>query len=252
MYSNDTSFKTPSATNNSSKKPKKRLTKRWWFRILVTLLFIFLVLVVAVSFYVFKVANLLQTGQVTPEDLFGQNVPTGLGKDVNFLATTDDPSFGNPDADIVIVEFSDFACPACYKAHQVINEIKKDYSDRVYFVFRNFPLVQNNEQSLIAAMASECAHEQGRFWEMHDKLFDNQGSISPEQVKIFAVQIGLNNLDFNSCLENGKYFEEIEADFQQGYNVGVKATPTFFVNGVKIEGAIPLVTFEKIITYQTD
>ena len=168
-----------------------------------------------------------------------------LAKDVDVSGMT---AVGAKNAKVTIVEFSDFECPFCSQAHPVVNELRRRYSDKVYFIYRDFPLTQIHPQALLAAMAGQCAHEQGKFWGMHDKLFINQDRLALENIKKYAVEIGLNSLQFNGCLDTGKYLSEIEQDISDGLSVGIEATPTFIVNGVKLPGVIPLATFEKIIT----
>ena len=200
------------------------------------------------AFYVAHLVFLIKSGELPPSQFFDDGV--GFEWSADFMATDGDPNFGSKDSRIVIVEFADFTCPACQQAHSVVNEIRKDYGDKVFFVFRDFPVVSNTSASLLAAMAGECAHEQGRFWQMHDKIFANQQLINENQLTIYALQIGLNGEQFSNCLKNGKYLEEIRTDLNDAYLAEVKATPTFFINGKKIEGAMPLANFEKIITYQ--
>lgn len=247
MTSQDTPFIIPpSSPSSNSPMPKKKWYKRWWGKTIIVFIFLTLIIGVAMAFYVGRTAYLLRTGVITPEDLFGQNVP-GRQNDLPTYATDDDPSFGSPDAKVVIVEFGDFQCPFCRQAMPVVKEILKDYGDKVFFVYRDFPLESVHPQAVPAALAGECAHEQGKFWEMHDKIFENQEQLSVKNFKIWAIQIGLNSIQFGNCLDSSKYFAEVEQDLQAGIAAGVRATPTFFVNGQKIEGAISFTTFEQII-----
>ncbi len=223
--------------------------KRWWGIITIILLFFFLVVGVAMTFYVGHLAWLIRTGQVIPEQLMIQRM-TGSATDqaqLPTLASTDDPSFGPIDAQVVVVEFSDFQCPFCGETFPVVKEILADYGDRIRFIYRDFPIHSLHPQALTAALAAECAHEQGLFWPMHDKIFENQDTLSAENLKRWAVQIGVNSLQFGRCLDSQKYFAEVEQDFQEGVAAGVSATPTFFINGRRIEGAIPYTTFEQLI-----
>lgn len=241
-YSNQPFFET-------APKNRKRWYKKWWGKFIIASLMVFLVFFVALAFYVGKAVYLLKSGQITPEALRGADFsqPRSLGKDLPIFATEDDPSIGPKDAKVVIVEFMDFQCPACGLAYPVIKQLIRDYSDRVRFVFRDFPITDIHPQALLASMAAQCAHEQGKFFEMHDKIFENQNDISEVNLKTYAVQIGLDSIQFGSCLQTNKYLGEIEQDLQEGYDAGVKATPTFFINGQKVQGAIPLDIFQKII-----
>ena len=196
-----------------------------------------LALIVAYGFYIVSLSKI-----ILPAGSLGRSV------DPLLMATADDPSFGNVAARVVVVEFSDFECPFCSQVQPVVKELHRRYSDQVYFVYRDFPLTQIHSQALLAAMAGQCAHEQGKFWEMHDKLFANQDRLALENIKKYAVEIGLNSLQFNGCVDTGKYLSEIEQDIVDGSSIGIEATPTFIINGVKFPGVIPLTTFEKIIT----
>lgn len=249
MYSQNIRFTVPSSVQTGSEPnaKKKRWYRRWWGRLIIGFIGFLLIILIAMGFYVGRVANLLRTGQVTPEQLFGRDISPAQLRTLPTLATSDDPSFGPKDAAVVIVEFSDFQCPFCRQAVPVVKEILKDYGDRVLFVYRDFPLESIHPQAVLAALAGECAHEQGGFWPMHDKIFENQEEISEANLKTYAVQIGLNSIQFGTCLQSAKYLAEVEQDLQDGIEAGVRATPTFFINGLKVEGAIPFNTFEQII-----
>jgi protein-disulfide isomerase len=245
MYSQDFSFTVPSSSKDNP-RPPKRWYQKWWGRVILALLFLILVMIVAVGFYIARTAYDLASGRVTPEQLFGSN-PEYQRVSSETYATSDDPSFGSRDAKIVIVEFSDFQCPFCKEASAVVNQIKKNYSDRVLFIYRDFPIESIHPQAVTAAAAAACAHEQGYFWEMHDRIFENQSDLSEDNLKRLAIQVGLNSIQFGSCFDGRKYFSEIESDFQDGLNAGITATPTFFINGRMVEGAIPYSLFEQII-----
>lgn len=247
MYSQNSSFTTPKPSESSEIRQKKWF-KQWWGKLIVVFVFLLLTLVVAVGFYIFQIVSLLKSGDLAPQSLLGEDFDSQQSLLWESLVSDDDPSFGNPDARVVIVEFADFACLACQQESKVIKEIKRDYSNKIYFIFRDFPITGDPERSFLAAMAGECAHEQGKFWQMHDKLFLNPFSIDLEQTYVYATQIGLNDTQFKNCLLSRKYFEEIEEDTNMAAMAGARGTPTFFINGVKISGAIPLSTFEEIIT----
>ena len=107
--------------------------------------------------------------------------------------------------------------------------------------------VDVHPRALPAALAAQCANEQGQFWLMHDKIFENQENITDADLKRYAVQIGLNSLQFGNCFAAAKYLGEVQQDFNQGLKLGVKSTPTFFINGIGIPGAVPLATLEQIV-----
>ncbi len=140
-------------------------------------------------------------------------------------------AIGPNDAKITIVEFSDFECPYCADAAIKINEILAKYP-QVRFVYRHFPLTGIHSNAFGAAEATECAGEQGKFWEMHDTLFANQFDMGEKSRQTYAVMLGLNMDQFNDCLTSGRMRTIIEQDIADGEKYGVNVTPTFFVNNV--------------------
>lgn len=148
---------------------------------------------------------------------------------------TPKPVKGNPDASVTIVEFSDFQCPACGAAHPIVEKIIEEYGDRVSLEYKHFPLTSIHAFAFNAAQASECANDQGKFWEMHDSMFDNQKELSISSLKSYAETIGLETEKFNNCLDSGAKAKYVKADFNEGIGKGVEGTPTFFINGKKLE-----------------
>lgn len=158
------------------------------------------------------------------------------------LVTSDDPSFGNPTALVQLVEFSDFQCPYCADAAVQLSQIKAVYGDKIHFVYRDFP-ISGHAFALKAAEASECAQDQGKFWEMHDAMFANQGQLDVDGLKRIASDIGLDAQVFATCLDSGQYASEVRDDFQAGRAFGVEGTPTLFINGSPYRS---LITFEGV------
>ena len=164
------------------------------------------------------------------------------------VSVDDDPFLGPKNAKVVLVEFSDFQCPFCRKFwRETFLQIKKEFIDtgKIKFVYRDFPL-DFHPQAKNSAEAAQCANEQGRFWEFHDKIFEEQekkgeGTIqfTLQDIKKWASEIGVNSDKFNSCLDSGKYKSEVEKDYTEGSSYGVSGTPTTFVNGKPIVGAQP-------------
>lgn len=154
---------------------------------------------------------------------------------------------GDFNAPITLVEFSDFECPFCVRHYPTLNKIFSDYEGKVRLVYKHFPLgFHPNAQK--AAEASECADEQGKFWEYHDKLFDNFDlGYSVENFKKWAKDLGLNIGEFNGCLDSGKFAQKVQDDYQEGIEKGVDGTPATFVNGQLIGGALPYDSFKQII-----
>lgn len=159
----------------------------------------------------------------------------------------DDPSIGPEDAALTIVLFEDFECPFCARLYPNVKTTIQKYSDRVRFVYRDFPLNDIHPHAQLAAEAGQCAHEQGKFWEYHDTLFQNQTRLTESDLKSYATYVGMNRQDFDFCLESGKYTEEVRADFQDGVEVGVTGTPTVFFNGERVPGVISEDGFEELI-----
>ncbi len=157
-----------------------------------------------------------------------------------------DPVKGDSNAAVTIVEFSEFQCPYCGKyVDEAYKNIMDDYvkTGKVKYVFRDFPLGFHAEAKP-AAMAAECAHEQNKFWEYHDKLFANQDVLGTENYKKWASDLGLDTTQFNACLSSEKYKSEVEEDFSEGQTYGVTGTPAFFINGKLISGAQPYSVFK--------
>ncbi len=155
------------------------------------------------------------------------------------------PILGNKDAKVTVIEFADFQCPFCERYHKDITpNLKKDYIDsgKIKFAFRHYAFL--GQESTDAALASECANEQEKFWEFHDYLFENQagenqGAFAKDKLKEFAVTVGLNSAQFNECLDSAKYKDNVDKDISEGGTAGVNGTPATFVNGILISGAIP-------------
>jgi protein-disulfide isomerase len=158
----------------------------------------------------------------------------------------DSPSFGPKNAKVTIVEWSDFQCPFCSRVTPTLKQIKENYPNDVRVVFRHQPL-SFHPNAKPAAEASMAAHEQGKFWEMHDKLFSNQGSLDRATFERYAEELKLNMGQFKAALDSGKYRAKVEADASAGAAVGANGTPTFFVNGREFVGAQPFDSFKRVI-----
>jgi len=220
----------------------------------------------------------LNSNQISEEDLeeaiaklelklLQNQLPTEQSKLVMKISADNDPVIGNLDAPITIIEFSDFQCPFCARFYsQTLPLIYEEYIDqgKVKLVFRDFPIQSIHPNAVPAAVASECANEQGKFKEMHDILFDNQNQWNNQETvdalslfSQYATEIQLEQETFDSCLTSGKYIEEIQKDLNDGQNYGVTGTPGFFVGNdqigyVQIKGAQPFDIFKKVIDAQLD
>lgn len=210
--------------------------------------------------YFNKNAQQVQTAAVAEENTNDnasseEPQPAALTQDQIANLPENDPSLGEANAPVTIVEFSDFQCPYCARyATLVFPAIEENYinSGKVRYVFRDFPL-QFHAQAQLASEAAECANEQGKYKEMHDLLFEEQSQWSGNKqaadlVKDYAKQIGLDAAKFNSCLTANKFADEIRKDLIDGVSVGVNGTPAFFINGKLLSGAMPFdLVFKPII-----
>ena len=174
----------------NSQQDTKRSFKKWFFVLLVVVI---IILGIGIYFYILVRQNV--------ENINSGNVNQSSD---GAVVTTDDPYKGGVDARVVIVELSDFQCPYCYQAFPVVGELISTYGDQIKFIFRDFPDSGRHPQAQKAAEAGECAQEQGKFWEMHDKMFINQDDLSLTALKRYAEEIGLDTSSFSDCLDNGK------------------------------------------------
>ncbi len=158
------------------------------------------------------------------------------------------PFKGGADAKVTIVEYSDFQCPFCSKAASTLAELEKKYGSKVKVVFKNYPLPFHN-QARTAAVAALCANEQGvkYFWKMHDAMFADQTKLDKDNLLATAKKSGVKEADFKTCLEAAKPMAVIDADIADGQKLGIKSTPTFFVNGKLVSGAQPIEVFSEVI-----
>jgi len=147
-----------------------------------------------------------------------------------------DHAQGNLEADLVIVEYGDYQCPYCGAAYPILKELMKEYGSQVKFVFRNFPLSEMHRYARIAAIAAEVANLQGKFWEMHDAIYENQRDLNENLLMKLAEQLELNIPQFEKDLKNTELSEKVDSDFESGIVSGVNGTPSFFVNGKKFDG----------------
>ena len=160
----------------------------------------------------------------------------------------DDPALGSEDAPITIIEFSDYECPYCRQWHtEVYSQLLDTYGDQIRFVYRDFPLESIHANAIPAAQAANCAFEQDNFWDYHDKLFSMELGLSPDAYLEYASQLGLDEEQFQECIDSGRYQEEVQSDFEFAANLGVRSTPTFFINGIAVVGAQPFEIFEQVI-----
>ena len=162
------------------------------------------------------------------------------------VGVQDDPYLGAELPVVEIIEFSDFNCSYCARwANDTLGQIIDNYGDRVRVYYRDYPIL--SDSSVTAALAAQCANEQGEFWEYHNLLFSNQGRFGRDQLVSYADQLSLNVDDFAACLDEQRYMESVAADYREAQGLGIRGTPAFFINGRPISGAQPYAVFSRII-----
>jgi protein-disulfide isomerase len=147
--------------------------------------------------------------------------------------TEKDHAQGLPSAPVTLVEYGDYECPHCGRAYPIVKELQRVLGTQVRFVFRNFPLSQAHPHAQHAAEAAEAAAEQGRFWEMHDMLFEQQRALDDAHLVKYARSVGLDDARFKEALTSHAFAATVRHDFVGGVRSGVNGTPTFFINGVR-------------------
>jgi protein-disulfide isomerase len=147
---------------------------------------------------------------------------------------------GPPDAPVTLVEYGDYECPYCGEAYPVVKALQERLGDQMCFVFRNFPLTQVHPHAEEAAEAAEAAGAQGKFWEMHDLLYENQDALEPEDLVQYARALKLDLPRFVLEMREHVYVERVREDFRSGVRSGVNGTPTFFINGARHNGPFDL------------
>ncbi|MFH0804589.1 MAG: thioredoxin domain-containing protein [Patescibacteria group bacterium] len=194
-----------------------------------------------------KTANTNTAGTVAGTNVNAANTnAAAVPTKVDIALRADDHVRGDSTAAVTLVAYSDFQCPYCSAVNPTIEKVLADYPGQVRLVFRHFPL-SFHENAQKAAEASECASVQGKFWEMHDKMFANQSKLTIADLKGYAKELGLNATKFNSCLDDGTYASKVQTDETQGGQYGVNGTPATFVNGTLISGAVPYAQFKAAV-----
>jgi len=201
------------------------------------------ILIMVVVILALAAGLVIVKGKKLPPSDQGQN---GDQYNVNKVSPIDaaDHVFGSLTAPIQMIVYSDFECPFCAGFSETMKQVEREFGDKVAIAFRHYPLAGHPEAAK-AAEASECAAEQGKFWEMHDKLFaDNiAGRLGAEQSKQDASDLGLDAAKFNQCLASGKFGDKVAEMMAKGKAVGVTGTPTSFINGNIYPGAYPFANF---------
>jgi len=157
------------------------------------------------------------------------------------------PSVGSASAPITLIEFSDYQCPYCGRVEPTLKRLRAAYGDKIRFVWKDFPLTQIHPQAFKAGEAAHCAGDQGKYWELHDVLFNKQSELQLDDLKRHALTLGLNVDAFNQCLDSSKHAERVRDGVAEGGQVGVNSTPTIFINGRRFSGAQPYEVFAAAI-----
>lgn len=225
----------------ASTKPIKKWYRRWW-GIMLILFLIYFLMMTALLF--------LSPQEPADSSSLGANgfaSQSKVSEQQLYLHTANDPVFGKPEAKVKIVEFSDFQCPYCRQSFPIVREILERYNNKIYFIYRDFPVSDKHPDAQKAAEAASCANLQKKFWPFHDKIFINQEDITVLDLKRYALELGLDRKNFDDCLDSGQFAAEVNEDYLDGIDLGVVGTPTFFINGYRISGSIPEEIFIQLI-----
>ena len=161
--------------------------------------------------------------------------------------TTEDHAQGSETAEVTLVEYGDYECPHCGRAYPIVKQVQKHFGKRLRFIFRNFPLGEMHPHAEAAAEAAEFAGSQGKFWEMHDLLFENQTRLGDALFSELAGKLKLSTTAMQQALEHGTFEARVRADFSGGVRSGVNGTPTFFINGHRHDGSFDFETLVSAI-----
>jgi len=156
------------------------------------------------------------------------------------------PVVGPADAPITLIEYSDYQCPYCHKAQESVDQVMATYAGKVRFVHQEYPL-SNHPRAFAASLAARCAAEQGKFWEFHRNLMLSPGSFEDADLQARGQSLGLDAGKLQACIASGKYDPVVKAAQDAGTSVGVDSTPTFFINGRRVTGALPFEAFRRVI-----
>ncbi len=169
-----------------------------------------------------------------------------LTVDPNTVIRAYSPAVGAATAPVTIIEFIDFQCPFCQASWPIFEKAKERFGPAIRVVFKHIPVTQIHDQALTAHLASACADEQGKFWQYEKEVFTTK-KLDADSLKSYADTLQLDTTAFDKCLQTKKYLKNIETDIRDAADLGVRGTPTYFVNGQKLEGAVPEDVWQKII-----
>src|SRR6056297_528129 len=223
-------------------KVKRSWYKRWWAVILYVLVGVLLIFGGMIISQMIQMYGQMKTGTYVPSNFLEENPPYEMKKLVDDFS----PVQGGEQAPIVLVEFGDFNCSACSKSFPVIKQLINKYPEKIKFYWRNYPVI--NESSAELAIAGVCADWQGKFWQFHDYLFAKQGNLQPAGMEQVLQAVGINSDEFYDCLENPLSKAQVKKDFLLAEDLKLRGTPTFFINGYKIEGPADMETWDRAVS----
>ncbi len=232
-----------------------RWYQTWWGVVLIGLIVVIVVIVLGIGsiigYYTWKIKR--GEGDEILNKLNSAVGPAnaGMSNARKELETDDDPALGNPKAEIVIVEFIDFKCPNSKTEDQIIKKVAQKYWSKVKVITRDFPAESIYPGSSELALLASCAQNQGKYWALHDIFFANRdvlsSKLSETDAKNLLGQAGVDFEQVKKCLAGNQVKTEINRDYATGFKYGVRGTPTFFINGQKVEGVITFEDWEKFL-----
>jgi protein-disulfide isomerase len=217
--------------------------------------FVLIYLLIFFGVFIFNKGKLEQNSNPKtqiPKDEINNNAGSDSNKQ---YSSPFSPNIGNKNAKVNVIIFFDFDCPFCYQEYFILKDVIKKYSDKGYFEFRQFPIESAHINARNFANASLCANSQDKFIQMFDYIYldfknrENINTINSDLYKEYAKSVGLNTLDFNECMDKKLYNNIVNKDIIDGLNFGVEGTPTFFINGEKVEGVMKTEDWDKIFNY---
>lgn len=221
-------------------KKKPSWYRRWWGILILVILLGILLLSFYISYQAYGVYQQMKAGTyMANKNEF----------DMKLFVDELSPSWGTDNAPITIVEFGDFNCSRTLESEAQLNQLKAKYSDKIKFYWRNLPIVKEN--SFEFALAGICAERQGKFWEYHDIMFARQGTLSIGDLESIIKEIGGDVEKYTTCMNHSLTMSQLRKDFFAAKDGLIQGTPTFFINGHKITGVVPMENWEKIITSLT-
>jgi len=237
---------------NFSEEISPKWYKKWWGALLLVIGGLILILLIVIGGQVYFYYRQIKSGKISlPGGTMFQksaSAATATGApDLSKLNPDGEPASA-PSAPITIVGFFDFECPYSREAATAMRAAETAYGGKINFIFRNFPLTDIHQNSMLAAQAGECAHAQDKFWQMSDKIFEGE-KLDRENFLFYASEIGLDAGQFTKCLDGYQGKGAVLKDVVDAQALGVIGTPTWFVSGEKIEGVLSVANFKKIIDF---